>query len=126
MNSNSNGILVWCSGSRQKIAMVEQEVGRNPSVNNTEEVTIEYERQDDTAEEGVVVPHDRISPDTLRKMVEDFVTRDWSELTDAGRTLDEKIEQVIQQLEDGKVKVVFDLTTKTCNIIPLDRINNTR
>ena len=91
-----------------------------------EEVTIEYERQDDTAEEGVVVPHDRISPDTLRKMVEDFVTRDWSELTDAGRTLDEKIEQVIQQLEDGKVKVVFDLTTKTCNIIPLDRINNTR
>ena len=95
-------------------------------MNNEEVVTIEYERQDGHAEEGVVVPHDRISPDTLRKMVEEFVTRDWSELTDAGRTLNEKIEQVIQQLKDGKVKVVFDLTSETCNIVPLDRMNNTR
>ncbi|HBG07960.1 MAG: hypothetical protein A2075_11815 [Geobacteraceae bacterium GWC2_58_44] len=90
---------------------------------NKEEVTIEYDRQDDQTEEGVIVPLDRINPDTLRKMVEEFVTRDWSELTDAGRTLDEKIEQVIQQLEDGRAKVVFDLTTETCNIIPLDRIS---
>jgi hypothetical protein len=95
-------------------------------MNNKEDVTIEYERQDDQAEEGVIVPHDRITPDTLRKMVEEFVTRDWSELTDAGRTLDEKIEEVIQQLKDGSAKVVFDLTTETCNIVPLDKINKRR
>lgn len=91
-----------------------------------EDVTIEYERQDDQAEEGVIVPHDRINPDTLRKMVEEFVTRDWSEMADAGCTLDEKIEQVIQQLEDGRAKVVFDLTTETCNIVPVDRMKDTR
>lgn len=90
------------------------------------DVTIEYERQNDNPEEGVVVPHDRISPDTLRKMVEEFVTRDWSETSDAGCTLDEKIEQVIQQLKNDKAKVVFDLTTETCNIIPLDKINTDR
>jgi uncharacterized protein len=95
-------------------------------MNNKEDVTIEYERQDDKAEEGVIVPHDRISPDTLRKMVEEFVTRDWLELTDAGRTLDDKIEQVIQQLKDGMAKVVFDLTTETCNIVPVDRIKDMR
>jgi uncharacterized protein YheU (UPF0270 family) len=72
------------------------------------------------------VPLERINSDTLRKMVEEFVTRDWSELTDAGRTMDEKIEQVVQQLNDGSAKVVFDLTTETCNIIPLDRINQRR
>ena len=93
---------------------------------NKEDVTIEYERQDGHAEEGVIVPHDRITPDTLMKMVEEFVTRDWSELTDAGRTLDEKIEQVIQQLKDGRAKVVFDLTTETCNIISVDRMKDTR
>ena len=95
-------------------------------MNNKEDVTIEYERQDDRVEEGVIVPHDRITPDTLRKMVEEFVTRDWSEMTDAGCTLDEKIEEVIQLLKDDKAKVVFDLTTETCNIIPLDRMNKWR
>jgi uncharacterized protein YheU (UPF0270 family) len=95
-------------------------------MNNEEDVTVEYDRHDGHAEEGIVVPHDRINPDTLRKMVEEFVTREWSEMADAGCTLDEKIEQVVRQLEDGVVKVVFDLTSETCNIIPLDRMNNTR
>ena len=113
-------------GILDNIAVVEPEAVRNPFMNNKEDVAIEYERQDDTVEEGVIVPHDRISPDTLRKMVEEFVTRDWSELTDAGRTLDDKIEQVIQQLKDGRAKVVFDLTTETCNIIPVDRVKDTR
>jgi len=90
---------------------------------NKEDVTIEYERQEERAEEGVIVPLDRINPDTLRKMAEEFVTRDWSELTDAGSSLDQKIEQVIRQMKDGRAKVVFDLTSETCNIIPLDRIN---
>lgn len=95
-------------------------------IDNKADVTIEYDRQEDHAEEGVVVPHNRISPDTLRKIVEEFVTRDWCELTDAGCSLDEKVEQVIQQLQGGRAKVVFDLTSETCNIIPVDRINNTR
>lgn len=86
-----------------------------------DEVTVEYERKDAQAEDGIVVPLERINPDSLRKMVEEFVTRDWSESADVGGTLDEKVEQVIQQLKDERAKVVFDLTTETCNIIPLDR-----
>lgn len=82
------------------------------------EVTIECEKQDDHAEEGVVVPLDRINPETLRKMVEEFVTREWSELSDAGYTFEDKIEQVIQQLKDGRADVVFDLLSESCNIIP--------
>jgi uncharacterized protein len=95
-------------------------------MNNKEDVTTEYEKTEDQAVEGVLVPHDRISPDTLRKMVEEFVTRDWSELTDEGCALDEKIEQVIQQLKDGRAKVVFDLTTETCNILPVDKMKDAR
>jgi uncharacterized protein YheU (UPF0270 family) len=87
-----------------------------------EEVTIEYDQQNDHAEEGVVVPMERINPDTLRKMVEEFVTREWSELADVGFTFEDKIEQVIQQLRDNKIKVVFDLTSETCNIVPADKI----
>ena len=67
---------------------------------------------------------DRINPETLRKMVEEFVTREWSDLSDAECTFEEKIEQVIQQLKDNRIKVVFDLTSKTCNIVPADTVRS--
>jgi uncharacterized protein YheU (UPF0270 family) len=82
------------------------------------EVTIERDQQNEYAEEGVDVPLDRINPETLRKMVEEFVTREWSDLSDADCTFDDKIEQVIQHLKDNSIKVVFDLTSETCNIVP--------
>lgn len=89
-------------------------------MNNNEEVIVEYERQEQRGEEGIVVPWERIAPDTLRKMVEEFVTREWSETCDAGPSLEQKIEQVKRQLRDGKANVVFDLTTETCNITTVD------
>lgn len=58
-------------------------------------MTIEYAQQNGCAEEGVVVPFERINPDTLRKMAEEFVTREWSELVDADCTFENKIEQVL-------------------------------
>lgn len=69
-------------------------------------------------EEALEIPLDRINPDTLRNMVAEFVTREWSELTDSGYTLDEKIEQVMRQLKDKQARIVYDSTTETWNIIP--------
>ena len=86
------------------------------------DLVIEYDRQNNHPEDGVVVPLDRINPDTLRKLVEEFVSREWSELTDAGCTFEDKIEQVLQQLKENKIKVVFDLASETCNIVPADKI----
>ena len=88
------------------------------------EVTIERDQQDNHAEDGIVVPLDRINPETLRKMVEEFVTREWSELADADCTFEDKIEQVLQQLKDEKIRVVFDLTSETCNIVPADTVRS--
>lgn len=74
--------------------------------------------QHERGENGIDVPLDRIHPDTLRNMVEEFVTREWSDLSDSGYTLDEKVNQVMQQLKDKKAKIVFDLGAQTCNIVP--------
>ncbi|MDD2853795.1 MAG: YheU family protein [Desulfuromonadaceae bacterium] len=82
------------------------------------EVTIVPDQQNDYAEKGVVVPLDRISPDALQKIVEEFVTREWSELSDGGYSMDDKIAQVLQQLKENRAKVVFDLASETCNIVP--------
>jgi uncharacterized protein YheU (UPF0270 family) len=51
-------------------------------------------------------------------MIEEFVTREWSELADSDYTLDEKVEQVLQQLKDERARIVFDSTSETWNIIP--------
>lgn len=87
-------------------------------MNEFQEVTIVHDQPNEYAEDGVIVPVDRINPETLRKLIEEFVTREWSDLSDSECTFDEKIEQVIQQLKDNKIHVVFDLTSETCNIVP--------
>jgi len=69
------------------------------------------------SEEGVDVPFEQISPATLRALIEEFVSREWSELSDSNFSLEEKVEQVLQQLRDRKAKIVYDLTSETCNIV---------
>ena len=70
------------------------------------------------SEEAFDIPLDRINPDTLRKMIEEFVTREWSELADSEYTLDEKVNQVMHQLQDKRARIVYDSTSETWNIIP--------
>lgn len=74
--------------------------------------------QHEHREEGIDIPLDRINPDTLRKMIEDFVSREWSELADSEYTLDEKVGQVMQQLKDNRARIVYDSTSESWNIIP--------
>jgi uncharacterized protein YheU (UPF0270 family) len=73
--------------------------------------------QNDYHEDGVDVPYDRISPEILHNLIAEFVTREWEELGDSHHTIEEKIEQVLCQLQQKKVKVVFDLSTNSCNIV---------
>jgi uncharacterized protein YheU (UPF0270 family) len=73
---------------------------------------------DDRQEEAFDIPLERINPETLRRMLEEFVTREWSELADSGCTLDLKVAQVLQQLKDKRARVVYDCSSETWNIIP--------
>jgi uncharacterized protein YheU (UPF0270 family) len=75
------------------------------------------EKQDEQHERGIDIPLDRINPETLLNMVNEFVSREWADLQDSSCTLDDKIGQVMQQLQDNKAKVVYDLTTETWNIV---------
>lgn len=68
-------------------------------------------------EEGIDVPYDQLKPDTLRTMIEEFVSREWSDWCDSGHTLEDKVEQVLRQLKEKKAKVVFDLASNTANIV---------
>jgi len=58
-----------------------------------------HNNQPDHHEERINAPYDQMNPDTLRNMVEEYVTREWSNLSGSGYTQEEKVEQVLQQLE---------------------------
>ncbi len=61
---------------------------------------------------GIRITPDDLDPETLRNVLEECVTRDGTELTDA-RT---KIEQVLEQLRRGDLELWFDSLTRTCSL----------
>ena len=71
----------------------------------------------DLCEKGVDVPYERLDPETLRNVIEEFVTRDGSDWGEVGGTLEEKVSQVMQQLRNRKIKIVFELNSKSTNIV---------
>lgn len=62
---------------------------------------------------GTEIPADRLSPETLRNVIEEYVTRDGTDLIDA----DKKVAQVLALLQRGEVGVWFDEETGTCNVL---------
>jgi uncharacterized protein YheU (UPF0270 family) len=68
-------------------------------------------------EEGIDVPYERLDPETLRNVIQEFVTRDGADWGETGCTLEDKVGQVMQQLRNRKVKIVFDLNSETTNIV---------
>ncbi len=62
---------------------------------------------------GIRIPPDQLTPQTLRNVIEEFVTRDGTELSEA----EAKIEEVLILLERGAVELWFDETTHTTNVV---------
>jgi hypothetical protein len=68
----------------------------------------------------IKIPINRLSPETLERVLEEFVTKAG---TDYGKTevpLETKIRQNKCQLEAGLAILVFDEKTETCNIFSAD------
>jgi uncharacterized protein YheU (UPF0270 family) len=66
---------------------------------------------------GVEVPHDQLSPEALRGVIESFVLREGTEYGERDVSLDTKITQVLHQIERGEALIVFDPNTETIDVI---------
>jgi uncharacterized protein YheU (UPF0270 family) len=64
----------------------------------------------------MIIPHTSLSQSALRAVIEEFVSR---EGTDYGCevSLDAKVQSVMRQLEQGRVCVVFDTQSESCDIV---------
>ncbi len=64
----------------------------------------------------MLIPHQELEPATLRKVVEEFVTRDGTDSS----SVETRIEAVLKQLESSRAELHYDEDTKTTNILPAD------
>jgi uncharacterized protein YheU (UPF0270 family) len=62
------------------------------------------------------IPYDQLNPQTLRALVEEYVTRDGTDLTEARQNVD----RVIDALKAGRAVIEFDEEEGTTTIIPVE------
>lgn len=67
---------------------------------------------------GTELPVDALSPEALRGLVEEVVTRDGTDYGAVERSVEEKVRQVLAQLAAGEIRIVFDPGTETVNLVP--------
>ena len=66
----------------------------------------------------VEISPDDLAPETLRRVVEEFITREGTDYGLREASLDAKVADVIHQLEVGEARIVFDPEIESVNIVP--------
>ena len=70
----------------------------------------------------MIVPWRDIAPDTLRNLLEEFVTRDGTDYGEQEITLEERVRRVENLLRRGKAVVWFDPATETITILMREQL----
>lgn len=78
--------------------------------------------EDFKKEEAVVVPYDELSPDALRGVLESFVLREGTEYGEREISLEQKVADVMRQLERGEAQIIFNAALQSVDIIVTDRL----
>jgi uncharacterized protein YheU (UPF0270 family) len=68
------------------------------------------------------IPHGHLQPETLRALLVDFVTRDGAVQGHNDTSLQSRVTAVLDQLQGGTVKIVYDEATVSYSIVPHDTL----
>lgn len=66
------------------------------------------------------IPIESLSKETLRRVVEEFVTREGTDYGVSTADLSTKVDQVLRQLTKGQAVLVFDNESESCHIVSKD------
>lgn len=65
------------------------------------------------------IPWTSLSADTLRAVIEEFVTREGTDYGEGNVPLEHKVDTVQQQLQAGHVGLFYDVETESCTLLPI-------
>ena len=63
------------------------------------------------------MPYAELAPDVLRRLIEEFVTRDGTDYGAVERTLAEKVAAVMRQLAAGEAAIIVDAEQESIEIV---------
>ena len=66
----------------------------------------------------MIVPYEKLSPEALRGLIEEFVTRPGTDTGYTKGSLEGNVDMVMKQLRLRDVFIVYDERTQTANIVP--------
>jgi uncharacterized protein len=69
------------------------------------------------ASQGVELDPEQLSPGALRGLVEEYVTREGTDYGQGDWSLEEKVSQVLRQIDRGDAKIVFDLELESASVV---------
>jgi uncharacterized protein len=67
--------------------------------------------------EPIVIPHTELSAEALRSVVESFVLREGTDYGEREISLDQKVAQVLRQLERGEARIIFNAELESVDIV---------
>jgi uncharacterized protein YheU (UPF0270 family) len=65
----------------------------------------------------MIVPFDKLSPEALKNLIEEFVTREGTDSGYVKGSLEQSVARIERQLMKKLVHIVYDEETETCNIV---------
>lgn len=65
----------------------------------------------------IVIPYRDLSAEALRGVLESFVLREGTDYGEREVSLEQKVAQVMRQLERGEAQVIFDAALETVDIV---------
>jgi uncharacterized protein YheU (UPF0270 family) len=69
-----------------------------------------------------IVPHDRLDPQVLDALVEEFVTRDGAVQGHTDTPMEQNVAVVLWQLKSGNAVIVFDEMSDSCTVMPEENL----
>ena len=65
----------------------------------------------------VVVPKEQLNQDLLRRVVEEYITREGTDYGTVAVSFEEKVEQVLAQVRRGDALITFDPDTQRTHLV---------
>ena len=79
---------------------------------------MDYTRDsDEQSGEALEIPFEALSASALRGVIEAFVLREGTDYGELHHSLEDKVEQVMHQLERQEARIVFDALTESVDIV---------
>ena len=66
----------------------------------------------------MIIPIERLNKDVLQGILESFISREGTDYGEYELSMDEKVDNLMEQVKAGSIVVVYDETTESVNLLP--------